>query len=72
LLKPLKSVRDGTPLGGDLKLLNECCKGDIGVTSFIDDEFAYFTSNGTTGVEDLLPLVRFKRKLFGMKGSSNH
>ena len=68
LLKPFKSKRGGMHLGGDLKFLNEYCRGHIGVTTTINDEFTYLASNGALGVEDLLSLPRFKANLFGVKG----
>jgi len=60
LLEPLKSIRGGMHLGGDLKLVNEWYGSHIGATTFIDDEFAYLASNSASGVEDLLPLARFR------------
>jgi len=72
LLEPLKSIRGGMHLGGDLTLVNECCTNHIGATTSIDDKLTHCASNGTSSVEDLLPLTRFKRNFFGMKGSSNH
>jgi len=59
-------------LGGDLKLVSKCYRRHIGATTSIDDEFAYLASNSAPGVEDLLPLARFKGSLFRMKGSLNH
>jgi len=72
LHKPLKSTGGGRHLDGDLKLFNECFLSHNGETTSINDEFAYLTSSSTLGVEDLLPLVRFRGKLFGIKDSSNH
>jgi len=38
----------------------------------VDDKLTHLASNGTPGMEDFLPLARFKGNLFGTKGSSNH
>ena len=59
-------------LGGDLNLINDCCRSHIGATTSIDDKLIVLASNGTLGVEDLLPLARFKENLFGSKSSSNY
>jgi len=72
LLEPLKSIKGGIHLGGDLKLVNEYCRRHIGGTTSIDDEFANLATNSVLGVEYLLPLTRFKRNLSSMKGSLNH
>ena len=71
LLEPLKSIRGGIHFGGDLKLVNECCRSHISATTSIGDEFVYLMSNNAPGVEYLIPLARFKGNVFGMKGSSN-
>jgi len=55
LLEPLKSRRGGMHLGGDLKLVNECCRSYIGATTSIDDEFVYLASNSALGVKDFAP-----------------
>jgi len=59
-------------LGGDLKLVNECCGSHIGATTSSDDRLAHLACNSASSVEDLLPLAWFEGNFFGMKGSSNH
>jgi len=36
LFEPLKSIRGGMHLGGELKLVNECCRSHIGVTTNVE------------------------------------
>ena len=68
LVEPLKSIRSGMHLSGKLKLINGSHGSHIGVTSFIDNKLTYLTSNGTSSVEDLLHLIRFKGNRLGMEG----
>jgi len=59
-------------LGGDLKLVNEHYRSHIGATTSINDKLPHLASNGTTSLEDLLPLTRLMGNLSGMKDCSNH
>ena len=44
----------------------------IDIITSIDNKFTCLDSNDTPSVEDLFPLIGFKRNLFGIVGSSNH
>ena len=72
LLELLKSIQSRMHLSGNLKLVNESHRSHTGATTSINNKLTHLTSNGTSNMEDLLHLTRFKGNLFGMVGSSDH
>jgi len=62
LFEPLKTTPSGMHLGGNLKLVNERYRSHIGATTSIYNKLTHLASNGTSSVEDLLLLTKFKRE----------
>ena len=51
-------------------LVNGSHRSHIGATTSIDNKFTHLASNGTSSVENFLPLSRFKGSLSCREGSS--